>query len=533
MTKFDVLVCGGGVGGYAAALACARLGRRVLLTEETDWIGGQLTAQAVPPDENPWIETFGGTRSYRAFREGVRRYYRDFYPLIPQARADPWLNPGLGYVSRLCHEPKVALAVLEATLAPYLSSGMVTLLLRHAPIAAATQGDRITAVTLRSLETGREREFSAPYVLDATETGELLALAGAEYVIGAESQAETGEPHAVAGPAQPGNQQGVTHCFAMSYHPGEEHVIEKPAQYDFWRGYQAPFWPGRHLGWQDLHPITLEARTHTLFGPQDDPDDFTPGGGEYRWGRQGYWHYRRIRCRQLLADGGAEITLVNWPMNDYWLAPVVDAPPADEAAAREAAKQLSLSLLYWLQTEAPRPGGKTQGYPGLKIRPDIVGTEDGLAKSVYIRESRRIRAEFTVCEQHIASAERDSAEPFPDSVGIGCYRIDLHPTTGGENYVDIGCHPFQIPLGALLPIRMENLLPACKNLGVTHITNGAYRLHPVEWAIGEAAGALACYCLGHDLPPRAVRADTQRLADFQSHLRAQGMPLEWNSLKPV
>jgi len=42
---------------------------------------------------------------------------------------------------------------------------------------------------------------------------------------------------------------------------------------------------------------------------------------------------------------------------------------------------------------------------------------------------------------------------------------------------------------------MVNLLPACKNLGVTHITNGCYRLHPVEWNIGEAVGALAAFCV--------------------------------------
>ncbi|MDQ3660753.1 MAG: FAD-dependent oxidoreductase, partial [Actinomycetota bacterium] len=52
----DVLVIGGGAGGVSAALTAARLGRRVILTEETDWIGGQLTAQGVPPDEHPWIE---------------------------------------------------------------------------------------------------------------------------------------------------------------------------------------------------------------------------------------------------------------------------------------------------------------------------------------------------------------------------------------------------------------------------------------------------------------------------------------------
>ena len=51
------------------------------------------------------------------------------------------------------------------------------------------------------------------------------------------------------------------------------------------------------------------------------------------------------------------------------------------------------------------------------------------------------------------------------------------------------------PLGALIPVRAENLLPANKNIGTTHITNGCYRLHPVEWSIGEAVGALAVIAL--------------------------------------
>src|SRR5215470_18072765 len=82
----DVLVVGGGVGGCAAALAAARSGRRVLMTEETDWIGGQLTQQAVPPDEHPWIEQFGGTRAYREFRTRIRDHYRRNYPLTGEAQ---------------------------------------------------------------------------------------------------------------------------------------------------------------------------------------------------------------------------------------------------------------------------------------------------------------------------------------------------------------------------------------------------------------------------------------------------------------
>ena len=60
---------GGGLGGVAAALAAAERGARVVLSEETDWPGGQLTSQAVPPDEHPWIEDFGCTARYRALRE--------------------------------------------------------------------------------------------------------------------------------------------------------------------------------------------------------------------------------------------------------------------------------------------------------------------------------------------------------------------------------------------------------------------------------------------------------------------------------
>src|SRR5205823_2194763 len=94
--RSDVLIIGGGTGGCAAALAAARNGLKVILTEDTDWIGGQLTAQAVPPDEHPWIEAFGATRSYQEFRGRVREYYRRNYPLTTDARFRRDLNPGNG-----------------------------------------------------------------------------------------------------------------------------------------------------------------------------------------------------------------------------------------------------------------------------------------------------------------------------------------------------------------------------------------------------------------------------------------------------
>ena len=107
---------GGGLGGCAAALAVLRNGRTAVLTEATDWIGGQLTSQAVPPDEHPWIERFGASASYRKLRQEIRAYYRRHYPLTAEARSNERLNPGNGSVSALCHEPRAALAALTACL---------------------------------------------------------------------------------------------------------------------------------------------------------------------------------------------------------------------------------------------------------------------------------------------------------------------------------------------------------------------------------------------------------------------------------
>lgn len=515
----DLVIIGGGLGGCAAALAAARNGLSVIVTEETDWIGGQITQQAVPPDENKWIETFGGTRSYQQFRTGIREYYRRNYPLTKTARASKFLNPGNCWVSRLGCEPRVALAVLYEMLAPYLGNGQVRLLLRHRAIAAATTGDHVEAVQALDLESNRGLVLRAPYFVDATEMGDLLPLTKTEYAIGAEAGSETGEPHAKA-QAEPDNLQGFTFCFAMDYLAAEDHTLDQPRDYDYWRAYT--------LG-------TAAQKSYHLLN-FDEPDSKRIGFDPQS--RAGFWTYRRIADRDLFTPGfyRGDLTVVNWPQNDYSFGRICEVSEAEAKSHLERAKQQSLSLLYWLQTEAPRPNGGA-GWKGLRLRPDVVGTSDGLAKYPYIREGRRLKAEFTVLEQHVTTAARMRetglaggtvrATPFTDSVGIGSYHMDLHLTTTGDHAQFGSTLPFQIPLGALIPQRVENLLPGCKNLGVTHLTNGCYRLHPVEWNIGEAAGTLAAFCLAQKQPPRAVRNQKKLLAEFQKLLQRDGVRLAW------
>jgi len=522
--RTEILVVGGGLGGFAAALAALALGKQVILTEETDWIGGQLTSQAVPPDEHPWIESTGCTATYLRFAEGVRDYYRQYYPLRADVRARVLFNPGQGNVSRLCHEPRVAHAVLEAMIAPYRANGQLQVLLNVRPVAVATNGDRIEAVTLAHALDESQVVISAPYIIDATELGDLLELGGIEHIVGAESQAQTGELHALPGDPDPMDQQAITWCYAVDHLPGEDHTITRPENYDFWREYQADFWPDKQLSWNDVYPHTLKPRFRSIFQQENSPDGRDVGD---------FWHYRRIFYTGHYPEGryASDITLVNWPQIDYWLGPIIGVSEEEKQKHLRGAMDLSLAMLYWMQTEAPRHDGGT-GYPGLRLRGDVVGdTPHGLAKAVYVRESRRIQALFTVSEAHVGVEQRaglDEAAQFDDSVGVGSYRIDLHPSTGLRSYIDVSSYPFQIPLASLLPVRVTNFLPACKNIGSTHITNGCYRLHPVEWNIGEAAGALAAYCLSKDVTPHQVHADTHLRADFQTVLAdTLGFVLEW------
>ncbi len=545
----DVLIVGGGTGGCAAALAACRAGKRVIMAEPCEWIGGQFTSQAVPPDENRWIETHGATASYLAFRRALRGFYQDYYPLRAAARHDLELNPGNGFVSRLCAEPQVAHAVLSQMLMPYASQGLLRILRFFAPIAADVDSDRVRSVTLRSSQGEPDVTVTAPYILDATELGDLLPLTGCEFIVGAESQDQTGELHAKPGPPAPHNVQAITWCFAMGYDPtpGADHTIACPEQYVRWRDTVPaldPPWPGERFGWIDYAPHLSAPRHDFLFR-----DEYAPQAG-----RQGvsYFAYRQI-VEPSHWDGDRvphPVTIVNWRMNDYLAADLLSPDPAERRRALDESRQLSLAYFYWLQTETPNFTTGGQGYPGLYLRGDTTGTNSGLAQAPYIRESRRIRARFTVTEQHVGTLARtgidhrpgvpvderlvgERAAPFPDSVGIGHYRIDLHPSAGGDNSIDISALPFQIPLGALVPVRLRNLLPACKNIGTTHITNGCYRLHPVEWNIGESAGALAAFCIDLGVEPAQVHDAPELLGDFQAALRGQGVRLTWPATLPA
>ncbi len=499
--QYDIVIVGGSLGGASAALAAARLGASVCLLEATSWLGGQYTAQGVSkPDENRYVETVGSTQSYRGFRHAVRAYYRNNYHLSAQGAGQPTFNPGGDYPG-FALEPRVGNAILNEALTALPG---IDLRLNTQVTAVEVQGDTLVSLTAED-DAGNATRYLATLFLDATDLGDMLPLCGQEgvdWVLGAESQAETGEPDAPA-TARPDWIQPITIPFALERrHVGEDNTIPQPADYD-------------QLKAEQEYTI-LDGYINSMFVPGRD-----------------MWSYRRFIAAANFADSAFpyDLTMINTGSNDYQGGTLPTGDPAEDAAVIARARLASLGYCYWLQTECPHDDNPANtGYPQLRLRADVFGTPDGTAVMPYIRESRRIKALKTIVEQEIIADFNPGprATLFPDSCGIGFYSMDVHGCARvGMDGVYKSTKPYQIPMSALIPARLTNLLASCKNLGVTHLTNGAYRLHPIEWNIGEAAGTLAAYCVAQNVAARDVAQTPDHLRAYQHALLEAGVPLFW------
>lgn len=499
----DLVVAGGGLGGVAAAVAGVRAGVHVCMTEETKWLGGQMTSQGVSAlDENRWIETTGATATYHRLRQYIREFYAP--ALLPGVSVRD-LNPGACWVSALCFEPKAGLHAINRMLAAYRTSGELTVLLRNVPVAVTKTRGKLTSVLAYGFETHQFTRLNGTMFIDATELGDVLLLSGARFRVGAESRAETGEPDAPES-AHPDDLQSFTYPFVLAEGGSRGVRVKQSPEYTRWR-----------------HQFSF-----TVFGLHDQPLRYamfarlpgTPGS---------FWAYRRLIAPGQFVPGrfASSLSMINWEGNDVCDPGYLSTDPLVAAKAFHRGKQAAMRFAWWLQNEAPHDGDDGRGFGDLLLRFDVLGSSDGLSQYPYIRESRRIVALRTVREQDLAEPAQAGARaaPFGDSVGIGYYPIDIHGC--GSRKPLPKSKPFQIPLGALLSQDTPNLIAGGKDLGTTHITNGAFRLHPTEWAVGQAAGALAAWATLRHQEPAAVLQNKAELRAFQWSLLEQGQPLVW------
>ena len=508
MIRSDVAIVGAGFGGVAAALALLHRGYSVTLTEEFPWIGGQVSSQAlcVLDDLNdPSGEKVGVTRRYAEFRSRIRDYYTKHYKLSALGAAQLHLCPGNARCSHLTAEPHVAHNCLLDWLRPGLASGKLTLLTGVVPVKAVSSAGKVQSIIVQDLGNAeRQLELSADFFLDGTETGDTYPLLGLPYRIGSETPADFGEPHA-AERADRSAVQCFTFCAVVEYLPNSSHVIAKPANYEAIR---------------DRHNFYLSGPGAT---PEEPSYFFKPRVMKSGSRIVPFWFYRCVVDSANFENVTAR-AVINVKCNDYNDAAYLENPKREQVLSD--ARALTRAYIYWLQTEAPRDDGG-RGYPELRPMPEATGTADGIAQAPYVREGRRLIAQSTVIEQDLAVEFNPGsrARHFRDSVGLGGYAIDIHARSGmpGPSLWQ-GARPYQVPLSAMVAPSLSNFAAAGKGIGVSQVANGAYRMHPSEWTIGEAAGELAAYCLGH---AAAAPLTGQSLLKFQKRLVQSGMPLFW------
>lgn len=506
-----------------AAFQACRAGRSVILVAEHDWLGGQMTAQAVPPDEHRLIESGGASASYLEFRRAMRARYlanAEFCEHTEMTEMAEGCNPGDGWVSRLCIEPANAADYFEALLRLYVESGRLTIVRGAVVVSVQKEARRISSVNVRD-HAGALYEVSAEYFLDATDAGELIKLAGLQYRLGKEARAEFDEPDAPE-VADRNDQQPVTFVMALRREARSQRAIACPDGYRFWQQYRVPHFdhllfsesmPG-HSGKDALGNTHNSSVRLPIFAQANELD---------------WWRYRRIVSAKNWRTPRDEVSLVNWAQNDFARYPLIDGAVA-MAEVTAAAKELSRCFLYWLQTAAPRHDGSGWGYPELQLARDMLGTDDGFAQQLYVRESRRIVGLDCLSQSAIISDDAEKLLPtsVENSVGIAWYNMDIHPTVVSGHGVNAKVRPFCLPLGSFIPVDCDNLIPACKNISVTHLVNASTRVHPSEWLIGEVAGLLADYVLCTGRPLREIYQQPSEVRAFQQKLEAAGVPTSWS-----
>ena len=572
----EIFIAGGGLGGVAAAYDALQLGRQVCMTEITDWIGGQVSAQGVSAlDERPLQrENDIFPKGYSEFRRRVREKYG----------GDP--NPGKCWVSVLCFSPQVGHQVIREMLDPYLQSGQLRLFTetvvkdleikdsqirsvqairnipKHAGVEPEQRGDLSTYLLdfyrleptddwdkeiLRFEPPPERQDKTLPWVvIDATETGELLPLARVPYRLGTDGQSRwepSSKPY-----VDPYCTQGFTYTFVMERFP----VPQVPVKPEFYNDpLHGPYYSYEHPRFNFALIFTYRRIRGQVFGFGEEAIRVGDQSMQnWTWGND--WRitgpdknfiltHEQLQASGQLQPGG-------------WMGGL-------RVEALRRAEQHAKGFFYWLvagrtdfllQQEDPNfQKDFYLRYAYLRGPNTPMGTASGLSKYPYIRESRRIIGRpslsypegFTIYESDITTRESElnRGRPFIfyDSVGVGQYPIDFHdcllpgfslPPSNNKD-AQAPSYPYQIPLRALIPQRIDNLLAGNKNIATSRIASASYRVHPVEWAIGTAAGHAAHFALERDLIPAEIveepLLDLRLLPALQAQIQSLGNPIQF------
>ncbi len=487
--QYDVAVVGAGPGGVAASIQAARMGARVALFEPTDWIGGQTTAAGVGNmDEGNIAARESGL--YKEFVAHVQSYYAARHKSVDTCYYD---------TNSLCVDPLVGQIILRQMLD---SVGPNLQVFTRSPVSAVTkQGDAVTGVVVNGDRIGTK------VLIDDDEYGDILAQAGAAYRLGTGTSSKPNTESCV---------QSITFAATIRYYPDGV-----PASLQF----HAPP-PGY---------TSRIAQFFAAYVKQNGSDHFV-SNTERNLSFQSYAAFRGFPDLAnplnygVLQQHGRAITRTSLNLgNDFPrtgnLSTSYISDPGYRARTTCDAKLLTLQMVYYIQHDMHETNwsiANDEGYDTAFNRSqhcvNLTGYEafeNQMPQEPYVREGRRLVGEATLTGDELVNAWKDPAQTprFADSIAVGYYPMDLHSChepletafdSPGDLRQAFSGGAFEVPLGALIPAKVDGLLAAEKNISASREANGAIREQPIAMATGQAAGALAVLAVEQNEQPRAV-----------------------------
>ena len=449
-SQVDVLIIGGGAGGTSAGIQAARMGINVTILESTPWLGGMLTSAGVSAIDGNHELPSG---IWGEFREALYGYYGG-----PQQLSTGW-------VSHTLFEPSVGNEILQKMAeSPNLN------IIYEANYTSITRGN--DNWTVHYIIDGKNKSIECKILIDATETGEILPLVGADFRLGMDSKNDTGEIEA------PENANSIVQDLTyvailedLGDVKGKKGLVKKPKDYN-----------------TEEFECACKREGGEMFGAVLD-------------------------CNQMLnyAKLPNNKYMINWPNcgNDFYLNwPELSASETTQKIV--AAKAHTLAFVYYIQNDL--------GFKNLRIADDLP-TKDGLPFIPYHREARRIKGKVFLTTDHLKNPYEYNV--YQTGIAVGDYPIDHHhdknPETPHIDFINIRIASYNIPMGVLIPENTPDFLVAEKNISVSNIVNGTTRLQPVVLGIGQAAGALAAISIEKSISP-----DRVSVRDVQEELLKQG-----------
>lgn len=130
------------------------------------------------------------------------------------------------------------------------------------------------------------------------------------------------------------------------------------------------------------------------------------------------------------------------------------------------------------------------------------------ASLIGIRETRHFKGEAQITQKDILEAR-----VFEDWVVTKAhFNFDVHNITG-SGLDETGAQKkfgqkkgYTIPYGCFVPLKVENLYLAGRNISGTHMAHSNYRVMPICANMGQAVGVAAAMCVKEECTPRSLGA---------------------------